>query len=111
MRLELVPRCQRSQPADQFQLDSLPPALVRVMAVPRDIAIAVRISTEDIHDRPSDDEAEARPAVRSSSEVDTEDLEDLFDELGVEFLDDTGLGYQEEDEKRTPPPCCGWGIS
>lgn len=86
------------------QISSIPPSVVRVMAEPRDIALAIRIPTlapdsvsgthED--DTPTDD----RLAGTAGGDVSAaEDLEEMFDEIGMEFLDET-TSLEDDDERR-----------
>jgi len=67
-------------------VNSLPPGLVKVMATPRDIALAIRI-------RGNTNQA------REVSEVDGEKMEDLFDEVGMEYMDESSLP-EDDDERR-----------
>lgn len=71
--------------------------------MPRDIAIAIRTTNEDTHDI-STERHPNLPEV-TSDELGDEALEDMFDELGMEFLDDTAPADQEEDERRKCPAC------
>ena len=56
------------------------------MATPRDIALAIRI-------RGNTNQA------REVSEVDGEKMEDLFDEVGMEYMDESSLP-EDDDERR-----------
>lgn len=68
------------------QIASIPPALVRVMVEPRDIALAIRLR------RNSGDLSESDPSAEA-------ELEDLFDEIGMEYLDETEP-TEDDDERR-----------
>lgn len=72
-------------------MNSLPPGLVRVMATPRDIALAIRIRGDTNQ-------------AREVSGVEGEKMEDLFDEVGMEYMDESSLP-EDDDERRmfTPP--------
>jgi hypothetical protein len=59
-----------------------------VMATPRDIALAIRIR--------SDNPKEARVAP---DEVEGEKMEDLFNEVGMEYMDESSLP-EDDDERR-----------
>jgi hypothetical protein len=67
-------------------VNSLPPGLVRVMATPRDIALAIRIRGDTNQ-------------TREVSEVEDEKMEDLFDEVGMEYMDESSLP-EDDDERR-----------
>lgn len=74
------------------------------MAAPRDIALAVRIppSVDDEAPRAGtglhDDPQAQQPS--SGDELGQEALEDMFDELGMEFLDEAAPIDEEADERR-----------
>ena len=57
------------------------------MATPRDIALAIRIRGNT---------NEARDVI---DELDGEKMEDLFDELGMEYMDESSLP-EDDDERR-----------
>jgi hypothetical protein len=67
-------------------VNSLPPGLVKVMATPRDIALAIRIRGDTNQ-------------AREISEVEGEKMEDLFDEVGMEYMDESSLP-EDDDERR-----------
>jgi len=56
------------------------------MATPRDIALAIRIRGETNQ-------------AREVSVVDGEKMEDLFDEVGMEYMDESSLP-EDDDERR-----------
>jgi hypothetical protein len=57
-----------------------------VMATPRDIALAIRIRGDTNQ-------------TREVSEVEDEKMEDLFDEVGMEYMDESSLP-EDDDERR-----------
>jgi len=57
------------------------------MATPRDIALAIRIRADNTQQ------------TREVSEVDGEKMEDLFDEVGMEYMDESSLP-EDDDERR-----------
>jgi hypothetical protein len=68
--------------------------LVKVMAEPRDIALAIRLKPE------SDTQQEGgRGSKNEDREVEQDGLEDLFDEIGMEYLDEGSLP-EDDDERR-----------
>lgn len=60
------------------------------MATPRDIALAIRI-------RPSG--SEQSTGEESNNEEERERMEDLFDEIGMEYMDESSLP-EDDDERR-----------
>jgi hypothetical protein len=56
------------------------------MATPRDIALAIRIRGDTNQ-------------AREVSEVEDEKMEDLFDEVGMEYMDESSLP-EDDDERR-----------
>jgi len=58
-----------------------------VMATPRDIALAIRIR------------GNTNEAREVTDEVEGEKMEDLFDELGMEYMDESSLP-EDDDERR-----------
>jgi hypothetical protein len=56
------------------------------MATPRDIALAIRIRGDTNQ-------------TREVSEVEDEKMEDLFDEVGMEYMDESSLP-EDDDERR-----------
>jgi hypothetical protein len=84
------------------------------MAEPRDIALAIRIKSSDESGTSAtttsssrttrgidDDESNetSHIAISSIDAGDQESLEDLFDEIGMEYLDENSLP-EEDDERR-----------
>jgi hypothetical protein len=63
------------------------------MATPRDIALAIRIR--------SDNSKEARVAP---DEVEGEKMEDLFDEVGMEYMDESSLPEDDDERRMSTPP-------
>lgn len=57
-----------------------------MMATPRDIALAIRIRGDTNQ-------------AREVSEVEGEKMEDLFDEVGMEYMDESSLP-EDDDERR-----------
>jgi len=60
------------------------------MATPRDIALAIRIRADNTQQ------------AREVSEMDGETMEDLFDEVGMEYMDESSLP-EDDDERRMSP--------
>jgi hypothetical protein len=75
------------------QVNSLPPGLVRVMSTPRDIALAIRIRG---------DTNQAREV--SEAEGEGEKMEDLFDEVGMEYMDESSLPEDDDERRMSTPP-------
>jgi hypothetical protein len=61
------------------------------MATPRDIALAIRIRGDN-----------ARHERKEPDEVEGERMEDLFDEVGMEYMDESSLP-EDDDERRMSP--------
>ncbi|RXK42174.1 hypothetical protein M231_00531 [Tremella mesenterica] len=89
--------------------DKLPPELSKLMRVPRDIALAIRLSTtskgtsvgksvaqEDIGTKLG----EAQELTSAEEEERWEAVEEMFDQLGMELLDETRV--DEDDERPIP---------
>jgi hypothetical protein len=73
------------------QITSLPPALVRIMVGPRDIALAIRL-----REGPGSSET---TRLEKEKKDEKDELEDLFDEIGMEYLDES-QSIEEDDERR-----------
>lgn len=74
------------------QITSLPPALVRIMVEPRDIALAIRL-----REGPGSSET---TRLEKEKEGEKDELEDLFDEIGMEYLDESQSIDEKDDERR-----------
>jgi hypothetical protein len=64
-----------------------------VMATPRDIALAIRIR--------SDNSKEAREVT---DEAEGERMEDLFDEVGMEYMDESSLPEDDDERRKSTSP-------
>ena len=69
-----------------MQPSSLPPELGKVMSIPRDIALAVRLAPSQVPSR-------ALPDI----------VEEMFDELGMELFDEAAPA-DDDDERRESLP-------
>jgi hypothetical protein len=61
------------------------------MAIPRDIALAIRIRGDTNQ-------------AREVSEVEGEKMEDLFDEVGMEYMDESSLPEDDDERRMSTPP-------
>jgi hypothetical protein len=61
------------------------------MATPRDIALAIRIRGDTNQ-------------AREISEVEGEKMEDLFDEVGMEYMDESSLPEDDDERRMSTPP-------
>jgi hypothetical protein len=61
------------------------------MATPRDIALAIRIRGDTNQ-------------AREVSEVEGEKMEDLFDEVGMEYMDESSLPEDDDERRMSTPP-------
>jgi hypothetical protein len=59
------------------------------MATPRDIALAIRIRGDNAN-------------IKEYNEAEGERMEDLFDEVGMEYMDESSLP-EDDDERRMSP--------
>lgn len=70
----------------------LPPRLVKFMSEPRDVAIAVRALSSGLPEEIQDGEGEEMTSVT-----------ELFDEIGMEFIDEVNPFTDEDDERPMMP--------
>ncbi|TYJ58161.1 hypothetical protein B9479_000985 [Cryptococcus floricola] len=84
---------------------SLPPQLVRLMATPRDIALAVCILPDASSEAAVNQEGDFKDLIKSHKDDGAEEarVEELFDELGMEFIDEVHPLTDEDDERPMPP--------
>lgn len=68
----------------------LPPRLVKLMSEPRDVAIAVRAVSNGLPEEIQDDK-EGEEVINGT---------ELFDEIGMEFVDEVNPLTDEDDERR-----------
>lgn len=68
----------------------LPPRLVKFMSEPRDVAIAVRALSNGLPEEIQDD-MEGEEVINGT---------ELFDEIGMEFVDEVNPLTDEDDERR-----------
>jgi hypothetical protein len=63
------------------------------MATPRDIALAIRIRGDDTNE-----------SREMTDEVEGEKMEDLFDEVGMEYMDESSLPEDDDERRMFPSP-------
>ncbi|WWD00196.1 hypothetical protein V866_007105 [Kwoniella sp. B9012] len=80
---------------------SLPPTLIKLLSTPRDIALAIRSlpsqSSEQCEDEQKDN------SDLEENEGSTNDVVDMLEEVGMEFVDEVNPLTEEDDERPMPP--------
>ncbi|WWD08059.1 hypothetical protein V865_006169 [Kwoniella europaea PYCC6329] len=80
---------------------SLPPTLIKLLSTPRDIALAIRSlpsqSSEQCEDEQEDD------SDLEEHKGSTNDVVDMLEEVGMEFVDEVNPLTEEDDERPMPP--------
>jgi len=71
------------------------------MAEPRDIALSIRLKPRSVQSDMSNDTQES--STRAGGEKEQDGLEDMFDEIGMEYLDEASLP-EDDDERRKSYP-------
>ncbi|WWD21972.1 hypothetical protein CI109_106460 [Kwoniella shandongensis] len=95
---------------------TLPPTLIKLLAEPRDIALAVRAlptstsQSSDITGHNLEDANENDPKANDAEQTEVvegvdegESLTELFEEIGMEFVDEVNPLTEEDDERPLPP--------
>lgn len=67
------------------------------MAEPRDIGLSIRLKPRSVQSDMSNDAQES--SRRAGVEEEQDGLEDMFDEIGMEYLDEASLP-EDDDERR-----------
>ncbi|WVQ68872.1 uncharacterized protein L199_007081 [Kwoniella botswanensis] len=80
---------------------SLPPTLIKLLSTPRDIALAIRSllfqSSEQCEDEQEDN------SNLEENEGSANDVVDMLEEVGMEFIDEVNPLTEEDDERPMPP--------
>ncbi|WVR04328.1 hypothetical protein IAU60_001328 [Kwoniella sp. DSM 27419] len=85
---------------------SLPPTLVRMLSVPRDIALAVRVLRPPSSAGSELNRQYAQATSEASSDLLKEDAsasDEIFDEIGLEFIDEVHPITEDDDERPLAP--------
>ncbi|KAK6904118.1 hypothetical protein I204_02250 [Kwoniella mangroviensis CBS 8886] len=80
---------------------SLPPTLIKLLSTPRDIALAIRPLPSQLSEQFEDEKEDN--SVLEENEGSINDVVDMLEEIGMEFVDEVNPLTEEDDERPMPP--------